>query len=139
MFSAKMFKFGIFAMVFVMVFQVGVTYIPEESDAILTTICTIQLDQSSQTAQVAPGQLGIVTFTGTVTTDMTIDSTVQKVLVYVTGSAGGWATTVTPSTLAFSRQVTSGTFSISSPMTSIKIGCDQARVESATSSDLTRT
>ena len=113
MISANMFKFGIFAIVFVMVFQVGVTYIPEESDAVLATICTISLDQSQQTAQVAPGQSGIVTFTGTVTTDMTIDSTTQKVLVSLTSSAGGWATSVTPSTMAFSRQLTSGAFSIS--------------------------
>lgn len=113
MFSAKMFKFGIFAMVFVMVFQVGVTYVPEKSDAVLRTICTITLDQSTQTAQVAPGQLGIVTFTGTVTAEMTLDSTTQKVLVALTGSAGGWATTVTPSTLAFSRTLMSGTFSVS--------------------------
>lgn len=113
MISAKMFKFGMFAMVFLVVFQVGFTYIPKESDAILQTVATISLDQSSQTAQVAPGQQGIVTFTGTVTVDMTIDSTVQKVLVSLTGSSGGWATTVTPSTLAFSRQVTSQTFSVS--------------------------
>jgi hypothetical protein len=75
---------------------------------------TISLDQSAQTAQVAPGQQGIVTFTGSVTCNETgLGSTVQNVQVSLSSSAGGWATTITPSTMTFSNMNEVQTFSVS--------------------------
>jgi len=88
-------------------------YLPGEAEAALSPTVTVALDQAEQTAQVAPGQKGIVTFTGTVNCVMSVDPAVQKVIVSLEADVGGWAWSITPSTMAFDRQIKDATFAVS--------------------------
>ena len=69
------------------------------------------MTSNKQTALVAPGQEGIVTFTGKVDAQMTYEPRGQQLLVYLTADASGWAVT-TPPALIFTRGITTRDFAI---------------------------
>ena len=79
----------------------------------VTYTTTIYLDQSENAASVAPGQSGVVTFTGYVTCVQSgIGDGMQDILVSLTAAAGGWATTITPATISFYQSNESQPFCI---------------------------
>ncbi len=73
---------------------------------------TIALAQAKQTAYVAPGQDGIVTFTGTVFAQIPWSPNIQYLVVDLYADAGGWPTSVPPS-LTFSRAQKQQSFTLS--------------------------
>lgn len=102
----KFFRFAVLMIAILTMVQVCLIYIPQEAEAIGNPICTITIDQPSQTAQVAPGQDGIVTFTGSVNCQLMVNTGIEQVLVSLTAEAQGWVTSLTPSTMAFTKQET---------------------------------
>ncbi|MFW3147012.1 MAG: choice-of-anchor T family protein, partial [Thermoplasmatota archaeon] len=72
----------------------------------------INLHQSKQTAYVAPGQDGIVTFTGTVTAQVAWSPNIQYLYVDIEAYAGGWPVS-TPPRLTFSRAQKEQSFTVS--------------------------
>jgi len=110
--NLKMFRFAVIALALIVLCQLCVFYVPTV-DAVGQPTVTVALDQAEQTAQVAPGQKGVVTFTGTVHCTMPVETTVQKVLVSLEANAGGWPWSLTPSTMAFDRQISDATFAVS--------------------------
>lgn len=111
--NLKMFRFGVLMIVALAIAQGVIIFIPEEAEAGLAATVTVGLDQAEATALVAPGQKGVVTFTGTVHCTMPIDPAVQTVLVSLQANAGGWAWSLTPSTMVFDRQVKDAVFTVS--------------------------
>ncbi len=109
--TKRVFKVGMVLMAITLVFSGIVVLLPEEAEAIGNPRVTVSLDQSEQSAQVAPGQDGIVTFTGLVRCTMPVDTNIQQVLVSLTGDAGGWAWSITPSSLSFDRSTSELAFS----------------------------
>ncbi len=74
----------------------------------------IDLHQAEQTAQVAPGEKGVVTFTGTVYCDVgPVKGSVQSVMVSLEANAGGWPWSLSPSTMEFTAEHTEEDFSVS--------------------------
>jgi hypothetical protein len=74
--------------------------IPGNSNAFtVLPIATISLDQSSQTADVSPGSLGLVEFTGTVTCECMTGTTA---IVSLSASDTWGSATITPSAIQFS-------------------------------------
>jgi hypothetical protein len=112
MYNLKMFRFAVLAIVFLIFCSMCIVWTPPVGAVGAPTV-TVALDQAEQTAQVAPGQKGVVTFTGTVHCTMPVETTVQKVLVSLEANAGGWPWSLTPSTMAFDRQISDATFSVS--------------------------
>jgi len=96
--------------------------IPEEAevDAVGAPAITVRITPESQTALVAPGQQGVVIFTGEVTALIPWSPRVQYLIVYLTYDAMGWATSGTPQ-LIFTRAQDTMPFSCTvqvPPMTS---------------------
>lgn len=90
-------------------------YIPKEDekvDAVGAPAITIQLAQAKQTAYVAPGQDGIVTFTGTVFAQIPYSPNVQYLVINLQADAGGWPVSVPPA-LTFSRAQQQQSFTLS--------------------------
>jgi hypothetical protein len=108
-----MFRFGVLMIVVLAIAQGVIIYIPQETEAVGSATVTVGLDQAEQTAMVAPGQKGIVTFTGTVHCTVPVDINAQKVLVSLQATAGGWPWSLTPSTMVFDRQVKDAVFTVS--------------------------
>jgi hypothetical protein len=80
-------------------------YLPKEKDevdAVGAPAIRIQLAQTKQTAYVAPGQDGVVTFTGTVTATIPWSPNIQYLVVTLQADAGGWPVSVPPS-LTFNK------------------------------------
>jgi len=96
---------------FVLLLSSVLIFIPEESEAVGNPRVTVSLDQSSQEAQVAPGQSGLVTFTGLVRCTSPVDTQFQQVLVSLQADAGGWAWSITPSSLSFDKATSELPFS----------------------------
>ncbi|RLF71236.1 MAG: hypothetical protein DRN35_02770 [Thermoplasmata archaeon] len=79
----------------------------KEAAAIGPASVTLQLDEGKRTAQVAPGQSGIVTFSGSVNAIVPWQPNVQQCVVTLQGSTdAGWPVTISPSTVIFTRQDT---------------------------------
>ena len=72
----------------------------------------IELAQTKQTAYAAPGQDGVVTFTGTVTATIPVSPNIQYLIVTLEADAGGWPVSVPPS-LTFNRAITQQGFALS--------------------------
>jgi hypothetical protein len=72
----------------------------------------IQIAQPKQTVYVAPGQDGIVTFTGTVFAEIPYDPSIQYLIVQLHANAGGWPVS-NPPALTFSRAQKQQSFTIS--------------------------
>jgi hypothetical protein len=90
-------------------------YIPKEEDkveAVGSPAIRIELAQTKQTAYVAPGQDGVVTFTGQVTATIPWSPNVQYLVVTLQADAGGWPVSVPPS-LTFNRAITTQGFTLS--------------------------
>lgn len=90
-------------------------YIPKEDDtvdAVGRPAIRIELAQTKQTAYVAPGQDGVVTFTGTVTATIPVSPQIQYLVVNLQAEAGGWPVSVPPS-LTFNRAITQQGFAVS--------------------------
>ncbi len=109
----KIFRFAVLGIALIAILSAVLVFVPQEAEAVGAPTVTVALDQAEQTAQVAPGQKGVVTFTGTVHCTMPVETTVQKVLVSLEANAGGWPWSLTPSTMAFDRQISDATFSVS--------------------------
>mgnify|MGYP006293004425 FL=1 len=90
-------------------------YIPSEEekevDAVGAAAITINLAQKKQTALVAPGQEGIVTFTGEVTAQIPWSPSIQYCIVYMQANAGGWVVSLPPP-LIFSKQTRTNNFAM---------------------------
>lgn len=90
-------------------------YIPKEDDevdAVGSPAIRIVLTQTKQTAYVAPGQDGVVTFTGEVTAQIPWAPNIQFLVVTLQADAGGWPVSVPPS-LTFSRSISVNNFALS--------------------------
>ena len=85
--------------------------IDEDVEAVGAPVISIRLAQQKMTAYVAPGQDGIVTFTGTVTAQAPWSPNNQQIIVNLEGDAGGWACT-NPPELIFSKGQTERDFAI---------------------------
>jgi len=81
-------------------------------DAVGDPEITIALAQAKQTVYVAPGQDGIVTFTGTVFVQVPWSPNIQYLVVDLSADAGSWPVSVPPS-LTFSKAVKQQSFTIS--------------------------
>lgn len=106
MIDKKIIRFCVLAIAIVTLAQACIIFIPAEAEAAGKPVVTISLDQPSQTAHVAPGQDGMVTFTGSVNCRMTFSVGLEQVIVSLISEAGGWTTSLTPSTMAFTREIT---------------------------------
>ncbi|MFO8050911.1 MAG: choice-of-anchor T family protein [Thermoplasmatota archaeon] len=84
----------------------------EEVEAVGAPAITIQLAQPKQTAYVAPGQDGIVTFSGTVFAQIPYSPNVQYLVIHLQADAGGWAVSVPPA-LTFSKAQKQQSFTLS--------------------------
>ncbi len=84
----------------------------EGADAVGEPDITIALAQAKQTADVAPGQDGIVTFTGTVFVEMPYAPNVQYLVVQLQADAGDWPVSVPPA-LTFSKAQKQQSFTMS--------------------------
>ncbi|MFW3146881.1 MAG: choice-of-anchor T family protein [Thermoplasmatota archaeon] len=84
----------------------------DEAEAVGAPVITIQLAQAKQTAYVAPGQDGIVTFTGTVFAQIPWSPNIQYLQVNLQAEAGGWPVSVPPA-LTFSRAQKQQSFTVS--------------------------
>lgn len=62
----------------------------DEADAILKPVVSIRLLQKSANVQVAPGQIGIVQFTGEIQAEVPYEVRIQYLIVSLTYNAGGW-------------------------------------------------
>jgi len=107
-------RIGIFLIMFLFLGSIFI-YMPKEDDkveAVGGPAITITIAQPKQTAYVAPGQDGIVTFTGTVEAQIPWDPSFQYLVVQLSADAGGWPAS-NPPALIFSRQTKMRTFSLS--------------------------
>ena len=85
--------------------------IDEDVEAVGAPAITITLHQSKQTAYVAPGDDGIVIFTGTVTAVAPWSPDVQTLIVHLEADAGGWVVT-NPPAMEFTKGVTEQDFAV---------------------------
>ncbi len=85
---------------------------PEDVSGVGDPDVQIILTQTKQTAYVAPGQDGVVTFTGEVRADIPWAPSVQYLVVTLTAYCEGWAVSGAPS-LTFNRAVSVQNFQIS--------------------------
>ncbi len=113
MFGEKIKSFGVVVGLLLVIAAGFLVLVPGEGEAVLAPTVTVALDQAEMTAYVAPGQKGVVTFTGTVHCSQVFDTATQKVIVTLEANAGGWAWSITPSTMAFDRQIKDAVFSVS--------------------------
>jgi hypothetical protein len=112
--KSKATRAGIFLIMLLMLGSIFV-YLPKEADeveAVGSPAITIQITQPKQTAYVAPGEDGIVTFTGTVVAQIPWDPNVQYLVVTLTADAGGWPVS-NPPALTFSRATKQQPFTLS--------------------------
>ena len=81
-----------------------IVFIPKETsvDAVGGAAVTIQLHQTQQVVQVAPGQPGVLMFTGEIRAQVPWSPRIQYLLVSLTYEASGWATSGT-SVVIFTR------------------------------------
>ena len=107
-----------FGIIMIMVLMLGslFVYLPpeeneKEADAVGSAAITINLAQKKQTAYVAPGQEGIVTFTGEVTAQIPWSPSIQYCIVSMEASAGGWVVSIPPP-LIFSKQTRTQSFAM---------------------------
>lgn len=76
----------------------------DKAEGFGTPAIKIDLASYKATALVAPGQDGIVQFSGTVSAQIPVDPNFQFLMVYLTADAGGWPAS-TSGALTFSKQV----------------------------------
>ena len=74
--------------------------LPGEAEA-ATSVATINLDDAEQTANVGPGQSGIVKFSGSVTAQLVGPGQSVQMIVVNLASQCTWPSTISPSTLHF--------------------------------------
>ncbi|MEA3558215.1 MAG: choice-of-anchor T family protein [Candidatus Thermoplasmatota archaeon] len=84
----------------------------ENVEAVGAPAITIQLAQAKQTAYVAPGQDGIVSFTGTAEAQIPYSPGIQYLVINLQADAGGWPVSVPPA-LTFSKAQKTQSFTIS--------------------------
>lgn len=104
MIGKKAFRVSIFLILVLMLGSIFI-YLPrekDEADAVGAPAIRIVLAQTKQTAYVAPGQDGVVTFTGYVTASIPWSPNIQYLQVTLTAEAGGWAVSVPPA-LTFNK------------------------------------
>ncbi len=114
MIGKNAFRVSIFLVMVLMLGSLFV-YLPkekDEADAVGAPAVRIELAQTKQTAYVAPGQDGIVTFTGQVTATIPWSPNIQYLVVTLMADAGGWAVSVPPS-LIFSKAQKQQSFTLS--------------------------
>ncbi|MBN1539944.1 MAG: hypothetical protein JW939_07350 [Candidatus Thermoplasmatota archaeon] len=107
-------RIGIFLVMFLMLGSIFI-YLPKEDDeveAIGAPAITITITQPRVTAYVAPGQDGIVTFTGRVEAQIPWDPSVQYLIVTLTADAGGWPAS-NPPALIFNKATKNRDFQLS--------------------------
>jgi hypothetical protein len=112
--NSKVARFGIFLVMVLMLGSIFI-YIPKEDEkveAIGGPAITIRITQPRVTAYVAPGQDGIVTFTGTVEAQIPWDPSFQYLIVQLTADAGGWPAS-NPPALIFNRATKQRDFALS--------------------------
>jgi hypothetical protein len=112
--KSKAARVGIFLVMLLMLGSIFV-YLPKEDDkveAVGAPAITIALAQAKQTAYVAPGQDGIVTFTGTVFAQIPWSPNIQYLVVQLQADAGGWPVSVPPA-LTFSKAQKQQSFTLS--------------------------
>lgn len=101
--------------ILIMVSMLGslIVFIPEEAEveAVGSPAISISIAQPKVTAHVAPGQDGIVTFTGDVLAQIPWSPSIQYCVVFLQADAGGWSVS-TPAPLVFSKQTKSQSFSL---------------------------
>ncbi len=86
-------------------------FISKEGRGVGAPVIQISLDSYRGTAYVAPGQDGIVTFTGTVTAQVPYQPDIQYLIVYLECDAGGWPVT-TPPEMMFTNEITEQSFQV---------------------------
>lgn len=114
MIGKNAFRVSIFLVMVLMLGSLFI-YLPkekDEADAVGAPAVRIELAQTKQTAYVAPGQDGIVTFTGQVTATIPWSPNIQYLVVTLMADAGGWAVSVPPS-LIFSKAQKQQSFTLS--------------------------
>ena len=104
-------RIGIFFIMFLVIIQIFA--IVPSSAHMTTKNIVVSLDQSEQTAQVAPGQKGIVTFTGYVDCNIEFGSDAETITVTLEASAGGFAWSLTPSKMTFDNSQSRLTYHVS--------------------------
>ncbi len=114
MIGKNAFRVSIFLVMVLMLGSLFI-YLPkekDEADAVGAPAVRIELAQTKQTAYVAPGQDGVVTFTGQVTATIPWSPNIQYLVVTLMADAGGWAVSVPPS-LIFSKASKQQSFTLS--------------------------
>jgi hypothetical protein len=114
MIGKNAFRVSIFLIMVLMLGSLFV-YLPkekDEADAVGAPAVRIELAQTKQIAYVAPGQDGVVTFTGTVTATIPWSPNIQYLVVTLMADAGGCAVSVPPS-LIFSKAQKQQSFTLS--------------------------
>jgi len=107
-------RFLAVAIALIAILQICIVIVPGEAEAVGTMIATITMDQAEQTAQVAPGQTGIVRFTGSVHYTVPIDcSGPFTANITLEGEAGDWECKIIPSNVTLSRYDSDATFVVS--------------------------
>ncbi|MBN1389948.1 MAG: hypothetical protein JXA22_04830 [Candidatus Thermoplasmatota archaeon] len=112
--NTKVARIGIFLVMLLMLGSIFI-YLPKENDeveAIGAPAITITITQPRVTAYVAPGQDGIVTFTGKVEAMIPWDPSVQYLIVQLTADAGGWPAS-NPPALIFNKATKLRDFTLS--------------------------
>lgn len=100
------------ALVLLVIGSFGVLIIHEDGvEAVGEPAITVTIAQPKATAHVAPGQDGIVTYTGDVEAEIPWSPSIQYLTVYLQPDAGGWSVS-TPAPLVFSRQTKTLGFSL---------------------------
>ncbi|MGA1821064.1 MAG: choice-of-anchor T family protein [Thermoplasmatota archaeon] len=101
--------------VLIMISMLGslIVFIPEEAEveAVGSPAISISITQPKAIAHVAPGQDGIVSFSGTVTAQIPWSPSIQFCVVSLIAEAGGWPVS-TPPPLIFSKQVKTSDFKL---------------------------
>ena len=108
------FRASIFLML-VLLMGTMFVYLPKEKDtaeAVGAPAVRIEIDQTKQTAYVAPGQDGVVTFTGTVTATIPWSPNIQFLVVTLQADAGGWPVSIPPA-LTFNKATKQQGFKVS--------------------------
>jgi hypothetical protein len=114
MIGKKAFRVSIFLILVLMLGSLFM-YLPKETDeaeAVGAPAIRIELAQTKQTAYVAPGQDGVVTFTGQVTATIPWSPNIQYLVVTLSADAGGWPVSVPPS-LTFNKAQRQQSFTLS--------------------------
>ncbi len=114
MIGKSAFRVSIFLIMVLMMGSMFV-YLPKEenvAEGVGAPAIRIELAQTKQTAYVAPGQDGVVTFTGTVSAQIPWSPNIQYLVVTLQADAGGWPVSVPPS-LTFNKAQKQQSFTLS--------------------------